>query len=174
MEPWNKLREELRYSGYRKVARWTYEAPDGEVDYDIVMAGPSVCVLAITTDNAVVLAEQFRPGPGKVLLELPGGGIEKDEEPLTAMEREFLEETGYTGDFQFVGTDYISATVTQVRHNFVATNCRKLQEPKTDAGEVVEVQTMPLDLFRKHLRSGQMTDVSTGYLGLDYLGLLHA
>jgi hypothetical protein len=31
---------------------------------------------------------------------------------------------------------------------------------------------MGLDAFRAHLRSGWLTDVEAGYLGLDYLKLL--
>ena len=58
------------------------------------------------------------------------------------------------------------------RYCFVATDCEKVGEPQNTATEVTEVVLMPLDEFRAHLRSGRLTDVTTGYLGLDYLGLL--
>ena len=41
-----------------------------------------------------------------------------------------------------------------------------------DANEFMEVVTLSVDDFKKHLKSGNLTDVATGYLGLDQLGLL--
>ncbi|MEI9966810.1 MAG: hypothetical protein WDN67_04225 [Candidatus Moraniibacteriota bacterium] len=58
------------------------------------------------------------------------------------------------------------------RNCFVATDCEKVGEIQNTATEHTEVVLMPLDDFRKHLRSGQLTDIEVGYLGLDYLRLL--
>jgi len=38
--------------------------------------------------------------------------------------------------------------------------------------EFTELVLVPLEEFKKILRSGQMTDVEVGFLGLDYLHLL--
>src|SRR5690349_3163193 len=53
-------------------------------------------ILAITKDQKVVLVRQYRHGVKEVLLELPGGVIEDGEDPLAGIQRELLEETGYT------------------------------------------------------------------------------
>ena len=142
------------------------------VDFDIKQEGPVVCILALTKDNNVILAKQFRPGPEKVLLELPGGAVDPGETPEQSAKREFLEETGYTGNFQFVGTSLDCAYSTMIRYNFVATDCYRKREQNLEDNEFAEVIEMPLADFRKHLRSGQLTDIETGYLGLDYLKLL--
>jgi hypothetical protein len=57
---------------------------------------------------------------------------------------------------------------------FIAKNCIKVSEPRTteEDEKFVEIIEMSLEDFRKHLRSGQLTDVESGYLALDYLGLL--
>ena len=173
IKPWKKIKEKMQYNGYRKVARWTFQTPSGKLtEYDILLGGVTVCVLALTRNNEVILAKQFRHGPQKVLLELPGGTGNGDEKPLEAIQRELLEETGYTGDFQFVTTDYRGATSDRISYNFVATNCYKMQEPMLDEEEIIEPVLMSLTQFRDHLRNGQLTDVSTAYLGLDYLKLL--
>lgn len=39
-----------------------------------------MAVVAVTAENDVVLARQFRPGPGRFMLELPGGVVEEFDE----------------------------------------------------------------------------------------------
>lgn len=172
--PWELLSEELAYNGYRKVLRRKYRLPTGiEASFDIKKEGSPVCVLALTEDQQVILARQFRPGPGEVLLELPGGGIEASESPEQAIKRELLEETGYlAGEIAYVTQSLECAYSTVRRHCFVATGCKKIAEPKTDAHEFTETVLLSLKDFRAHLQSGMLTDIDVGYLGLDYLGLL--
>jgi|SRR3989339_325876 len=173
IENWKKVKEEPFKAGFRKLIKKTFQLPNNKiVDFDIKQEGPAVCVLALTKDNNVILAKQFRPGPEKILLELPGGLIDQKESPENAAKREFLEETGYTGDFQLVGESLDCAYSTMIRYNFVATNCHKIQEQKLEDNEFTEVVEMSLEDFKKHLRSGQLTDVESGYMGLDYLKLL--
>jgi len=147
--------------------------PDGtEVDFYIKAEAPAAAIFALTADNRVILARQFRPGPQKILNELPGGYIEPGENAAEAMKREFREETGYEGTFIYIGTCLDDAYSTMVRHCFVATNCQKVTKPQHTNTEQTELILMPIDTFREQLRSGQMTDVEVGYLALDYLGKL--
>lgn len=175
IESWVKLNEELfiKEDLWFTILRRTYQFPNEQVgDFFIKKEGPVICILALSVKQNIVLVKQFRPGPEEILLELPGGCMNEDESPEDAARREFLEETGYTGDFQFIGTSLDCAYSTRIRYNFVATQCYKVGNKQPDDTEFIEVIEMPLEDFRNHLRSGKLTDIETGYLGLDFLGLL--
>ena len=173
VKKWKKLKEKSTTVGFRKILSKTFQMPDGQISrWDIKQEGPVVCVLALTTDQKVILNKQFRPGPEKILLEMPGGMIDKGETPLQAIKRELLEETGYTGHFKLVGKKFACAYSDRVSYTFVATACRQIQKQHLENDEFIEVTKMSLKDFRKHLQKGQLTDTKSGYLALDYLKLL--
>jgi len=170
---WKKLSEEPIKAGWRKVVRKRFLLPDGEeADFDVKDEGQSVCILAITQSGRVIIASQYRPGPEKVLKELPGGGIEENETPEQAARRELLEETGHEGNFSYIGATHHCAYSSRVTHHFLATDCRKTHEPRPDACEFVDVVSMDMNAFFSHVRSGELTDTATAYKGLEHLGLL--
>ncbi|GHO61989.1 hypothetical protein KSC_008810 [Ktedonobacter sp. SOSP1-52] len=173
IQPWQKRAETKVFAGFRHILRRTYHLPNGaEADFEIKHESYAACVLALTPHNTVLLVQQFRPGPEEILLDLPGGGVEPGEDPAQAAARELLEETGYRGELEMAGTCWHCAYSTMLKHNFVARNCVKVQEPALDEHEFVRVVEMPLEDFRSHVRSGKMTDVAGAYMGLEKLQLL--
>lgn len=173
INPWKKIKEEEFKAGFRKLIKKTFELPNGEVtDFDIKKEGPAVCILAMTPEQNVILTKQFRPGPEKILLEMPGGHVENKEQAESAAARELLEETGFQGKLQFVGESLDCAYSTMIRYNFVATDCVKIKEQQLDATEFIEVVEMPIQEFREYIKTGQTTDVESAYLALDFLKLL--
>jgi len=174
ISPWKELSRSTVFEKFgRGIDEVVFELPTGQQDsFYIKTERPATCVLALTEAQKVVIAKQYRPGPGEVLLELPGGYIDHGENPAEAMHRELLEETGYDGKVSLVATAYDDAYSNLVRTCFVATGCRKIQEPQHEATEFIELVEITLDEFRDLLRSGRMTDIEVGYLGLDYLKLL--
>ena len=108
-----------------------------------------------------------------MLNELPGGYVDpEDKNPTEAIARELLEETGYSGKVEQVAVAYDDTYSTMRRYCFVATGCGKIQEAKLDQDEYISLEKMSLADFRDLLRSGKLTDIEVGYLGLDHLNLL--
>jgi len=74
----------------------TVSMPGGrETTREIVEHSDCVAIVAIDADDNVILVNQFRKPVEKELLEIPAGGIEPGEDPVTAVRREMQEETGY-------------------------------------------------------------------------------
>jgi ADP-ribose diphosphatase len=173
IQAWQKLREAEIFANFRCIFRKTFLLPNGvEADFEIKQEPRTACILALTPHNTVVLVRQFRPGPEEILLELPGGGVNADEDPAQAAARELLEETGYCGELELAGSSWHCAYSTMRKYHFVARNCVKVQEQELDDHEFIQVIEMQLADFKQHLRSGNMTDVAGAYMGLEKLALL--
>lgn len=172
---WEEVsREEVFRKFGRGIEKRIYRLPHGkDAEFYLKTGHSSIACLALTKDNQVILAKQFRPGPAKILIEMPGGGMAVNETKEEAMVRELLEETGYRGDMKFVCELIPDAYSTYTKNFLVAANCEKINEPQLeDNGEEIEVVLMSLDEFRAHIRTGQMTDIEGAYLCLDSLDLL--
>lgn len=171
MEKWQRIKEGIiQINRFRKMKEVRCRLPNGhEDDFYLWMRGKVVCALVITNDNKVVLAKQYRLGPDKVLLELPGGRVDKNETAEQAIVREVLEETGYQGKSRYLLSNCDDAWSDMERFHFVITDAVRLQNPTPEYSENIEVELLGLDDFRKHVKTGQLTDVETAYLGLDYL-----
>lgn len=173
IEKWKEISRELVFNKWRKVEKVVFEMQNGNIgDFYLKKDGPVSATLAFTKDKKVILAKQFRPGLNEILSELPGGLVEKNSNSLKTAERELLEETGYKGKMEFVSSYYVDGYSDRLGNIFVALDCEKVADQKLDEGEFIETELLSLEEFRKLLRSGKMTDVQGGYLGLDYLGLL--
>jgi len=91
------LSSRLVYEGRAvKLRIDTVKTPDGrETTREVVEHSDCVAIIALDADGKVLLVEQFRKPVEKELLEIPAGGIDPDEDPVTTVCREMREETGY-------------------------------------------------------------------------------
>ncbi|MCC2631918.1 MAG: ADP-ribose pyrophosphatase [Patescibacteria group bacterium] len=174
-ENWKKIDEKRVYSGFRKMDRKVFQSDEGKVvEFDVKIEGTVACAFAVTTDQNVVLVRQFRPGPERVLLEMPGGHVDEGESHEEAMPREFLEETGYTGDFTYLGESLSCPYSDRIKHNYLVTNCRKIQEPEVHGSEATKVEEMPLEKFRELILTGSLPESDSGFIGLAALDKMQA
>ncbi len=91
---------ELLYSDYFDLRKDLLERPDGQTHpyTSLILSFNSVAVLARTKEGLWVLNREYRHPTGKTLLGLPGGRLEKDEDPVIGGMRELIEETGFTSE----------------------------------------------------------------------------
>lgn len=170
--PWKVLESKHPFPKFRMD---TCELPSGKEYKAFVLEFDAWAnVVAITKNNEVVLVKQYRHGVQEILLELPGGVVDKGEDPLEGAKRELMEETGYSaGNIIEVGRLYPNPAI---QHNtlfcYLATDVELTGEQHLDDAEEIEVQLVPLDELVKMAAQGKFLhalNVAVLFQALAYL-----
>lgn len=103
-------------------------------DYYVLELQDVSCVIGLTTDQQVLLIEEYKHGVQKSIVQLPCGYVEKGEKPQAAAQREFLEETGYESEKWFCLGSFGGSPgrLTHYYHFFLALDCRRTHKPQLD------------------------------------------
>lgn len=151
----------------------TFQTPDGKIVTRATANAETTRaagVVALTPDRKVIVARQFRPGPEKIMIELPGGGVDEGEDTEAAARRELLEETGYmAGAMTFLGEFPRDAYINGLWSYYLATDCRLTGAQALDHDEFVEVDLMSIDDFIANAKQGNMTDPAAVLAAYDQL-----
>jgi ADP-ribose pyrophosphatase len=173
-EAWELISSERRgQAGRRPLTAKSFRLPDGsQASFTITgdAGSAAVACVALTPAGTVVLAEQFRPGPERLMMELPGGGVDPGEALAEAAARELAEETGYVAaTLAYLGEMHYDAYSSVTRHYFLAAGCVRRHEQRLDPGEFVTVREVSAaDLVRLALTAA-VTDSGGVLLALPYL-----
>ena len=162
IKEWEVL-EKKKAKDYKIFSIWEEKAKNprnGAVRDIVVLDFPEwISVIPVTAEGNVVMVRQYRHGVNEILLEIPGGLMDKeDPSPETAARRELREETGYTSEtFTLIGSLYPQPAVQSNRyHIFLAENAVKSGETNFDEGEDLETILIPLKEIPGMIKSGEI------------------
>ncbi|HEX8762266.1 MAG TPA: NUDIX hydrolase [Candidatus Saccharimonadales bacterium] len=164
MKPWKRIEPTtVDRIGWRTVVTKTFVDNRGDQnEYGAFGAENSrnAAVIAITEDNRVLVARQFRIGPEKIMEELPGGGVDTDEDPQDAALRELLEETGYRpSNIEYLGEHHKDAYMNSTWHYYLATGCQKIGgQQNLDETEDIDIDLIPISQLLHNATHDKMTD----------------
>lgn len=118
-----------------------------------------VNVIPVTDDGLMILVEQWRFGPRRTTLEIPGGMIDPGEDPAAAAARELLEETGH-GCRELLPLGHCEpnpAFHDNRCFHYLARGAHRVGDQQQDTGEDVRVVAVPIDEVLRMVADGRIT-----------------
>lgn len=126
--------------------------------------GAATILPLLTTDDGlrIVIVRNERVTIDDFLLELPAGGIDNDEDPQSAAERELIEETGYRAHrieplCRFLTTPGLTD---ELMHVFVARDLIHVGQ-NLEPYESLSVELFEPDRLMEMVESNELTDAKT-------------
>ena len=131
--------------------------------YYVIETFDFVAVIAVTTDDQLVLVRQYRHGYGAATLELPAGGVDKEEDALEAGLRELGEETGYRGGQARMLRSYSPETVRYANrlHVLLVEGTSLGATRQEDPRENIEVMLWPMNRARELLNEPEFANAAS-------------
>ncbi|MFA6961249.1 MAG: NUDIX hydrolase [Opitutaceae bacterium] len=128
-------------------------------EFVVIDAPDWVNVIALTPDHRLVMVNQFRYGIDSFSWEIPGGVIERGEDPVVAGVRELQEETGYAGKpARLLGTVNPNPAIMNNRCHLVLVEDAVVTSALAwDHDEEIEMKAVPVDEVYEWARSGRIT-----------------
>jgi ADP-ribose pyrophosphatase len=117
-----------------------------------------VSVVALDSEDRLIMVRQYRHGLGEVTLEVPGGLVDPGLTPEEAARTELRQETGYAAR-ELIDLGDLSAApaiFTNRLHVFLARDAYRVGELDQDEGEDIQVVLVPLDEVRSLIGSGEL------------------
>ena len=150
LRPWPTVGEE-RIGAFKvfdlKKVRRTSPRTGRDLEFFVIATRDWVNVMPFTDQGELVLVRQFRHGPGRFTLEIPGGIFDGGEGPEVAARRELREETGHDcRQLHYLGrVNPNPALFTNTCYTYLALGCRRVGDLQQDPGEDIEVVTVSPD-----------------------------
>ncbi len=160
--PWQVLKTSEVFSAepWLTLSVQQVRVPDGRVidDYYQLSLPDFIVVFAETASGKVIMIRQYKHGARQTSLTLPGGLVEKGENPLDTARRELLEETGYRADsWKGLGSYVVNGNLGCGRgHFFMAGGAEQVQEPASGDLETMEIELLTREKIAEALRSGEV------------------
>ena len=159
-----KLSGGVVYAGkFLEVRKDEVRLPDGsQTEREYVRHPGAVAIVALTGQGAVVLERQHRYPLRRDFIEIPAGKIDPGEAQLETAKRELLEETGYAAaEWTHLGLIHNAIGYSDESIELWLARGLEKREAKLDAGEFLEVFTLPFEEALAMAEDGRISDVKT-------------
>jgi ADP-ribose pyrophosphatase len=140
--------------------------PDGsEGPFAIIEVRPGVAVLAINHRSEVFLVREWKRAIARPTIEVVCGGLDHDESPLEAAQRELREETGVTAQNWLPAgiLDPMTTFVSAPAHAYIATGVSET-DPAPEPWEVLEQIKVPIDVAIEMVLRGEISHAASSTL----------
>ena len=129
---------------------------------EIVEHAGCTAIVAIDSENNILLVRQYRKAAERMLLEIPAGGIEPGEKPLDSARRELEEETGFSAArWDELSLFYTSpGFTTEYMHLYLATDLKPAKRAPDD-DENIELVRVPLKKAPELIASREICDAKS-------------
>jgi ADP-ribose pyrophosphatase len=163
IQKWTVIKEEdISPSEWMPIVRHTVKLANNNIvdDYYFSLLGNVAMVLAVTTENKIVLVRQYKHGIGEILLELPGGMQHQHATMEACALAELEEETGIKADeSQLISLGKIAGNPTktnQVTYGFIVKDAEFNTMQKFDDNEDIELVTVTPKELLAMVASGEV------------------
>ncbi len=138
--------------------------PDGNDGiFGVVEMLPGVIILPIDTDNNVYLTKEFRFAIGAESIEAANGGIEENQTPIEAAQRELKEELGIIAkEWTHLGkVNPLTSVVSAPMNMFLAQDFSSIGETELEGTEQITTIKVPFQQAVDMVISGEISNGPT-------------
>jgi ADP-ribose pyrophosphatase len=162
--PYRTLSSNKQYQGkVFNVRTDQVESPEGKLmSLDVVEHQGAVAMIPIDPQGRIILVEQYRHPAGTMLLELPAGTLEPEEDPSETAARECREEIGLApGKLERLGGVFLAPGYsTEYLHFFLASELTPAPLAP-DEDEDLKPHSMTIDEVLAAIDEGRIQDGKT-------------
>ena len=158
------LSSQLIYDGnILQLYRDDVELEDGKTSKrEYVRHSGGACVLAVDDEENIFLVSQFRYPYGEVMLEIPAGKRNRDEDPMACALRELEEECGLATDRAEKFLEIYPTVAYSNEHIYVyLAHGLKATHAHLDEGEVLNVRRLPFKQALEKVLNMEIRDSKT-------------
>lgn len=158
------IKEKLIYKGgFLDILNVDVTLPDGKsASRDVVKHPGATAIIAFLDEENIILVEQFRLALNKIMLEIPAGKLNKNEETKECARRELQEETGYIAN----NLEYLGCIATapgfcdEIIYLYKATDLT-LGDKHEDEDEFTNVKVININRVKEMIKKGEIIDGKT-------------
>ncbi len=160
---WQRLRSRTAFSNqWLSVELDDVRLPNGQVyEYTLIRRlADGVAVFAFDDQQRLLLEQEYRYPVDQVIWQLPGGLVDAHEDPLTAIQRELAEETGYEAEvWEYLGAFWANPALGEAKiHLYLAQKLRPTGRVELDPAEFITTAWRSWEWVKEAVRKGEIRE----------------